>query len=397
MRMIDTTNSLAAGTHGVYQSKLRVIRKFEGDFGVSVLRNTPIVRPPASAAITLMWAQQSYSIQPSRRSRFKSADPVADAALSYTSIRAIRSAASLFWRLDLQAVFPGASMLDRSQRAIAVRHCSPTDELSYTMMNSGMATRLGEDSNPSKELLAVHVHFLDNKLEQLFGGPLAPTHKLEIARAGFTNSNLWCAWLRGSEHFGLRFCDVTCTHPDQGATKSLDPNVGCLEERLNPLTKASRTKTADVVIAYCTTSGLTPGVWFERLLQLEGIDGTAAADSELLLCRHSNGSAWSSRYFRSTYLWPALQEQRLMGEPTLQNLDGSPGNSIPEKFWSSNSYRRGGRTHVSRKRPGCLRKATKEEVNEHGRWRKPRASLDMPSAYNGWSVADRVSITLQCM
>ena len=392
MRMIDVTNSWSQGTHASYQSKLRVIRAFEGKFGVPVLQNTPVSRPPSSSAIPLMWAQQYYSIRPAGRRKAGSTN----AQLAFVTVRGLRSAASMFHRLDLQTAYPGAAMLDRAQRAVAVRQCSPTDELSYAMMNSGMASRIGEDSNPSKELLATHVRFLDQHLEKLFNGPLSPAHKLEIARAGWTNLNLWCCWLRGGEHFGLRYKDVTCTRPANGPTRGLAPGVGCLEQRLNPATKASRTKTADAVIAYCTASGLSPGIWFDRLLFLEGLDDAAASLDERLICRHASGSPWTSRYFRSTYLWPSLQEQRLQGEPSLQSYDGSPGNSIPEQFWSSNSYRRGGRTHVSRKRPGCVRKASPAEVNEHGRWRVPRAQLDMPTAYNGWSLEDRVQMTLLC-
>ena len=94
-------------------------------------------------------------------------------------------------------------------------------------------------------------------------------------------------------------------------------------------------------------------------------------------------------------LWPSLHEQRLQGEPCLQQFDSSaPGLSIPEKFYSSNSYRRGG---VSKKRAGCIRKATKEEVTEHARWRKSRAQLDMPGQYLGLSLDDRIDVTLLCM
>jgi hypothetical protein len=51
-------------------------------------------------------------------------------------------------------------------------------------------------------------------------------------------------------------------------------------------------------------------------------------------------------------------------------------------------YRRGGRNQVSRKRASNLRAATPAEVVEHGRWRVSRSTLDMPTAYLEWSVAD---------
>ena len=113
--------------------------------------------------------------------------------------------------------------------------------------------------------------------------------------------------------------------------------------------------------------------------------------------QHQNGSAWDSRYFRQTFLWPSLHEQRLAGDVALRPYIDSPGNSIEEKFWSMHSYRRGGRSQVSRRRPGIVRAASKLEVVEHGRWRVKRSSLDMPTAYLEWSIADRIPITLLCM
>jgi hypothetical protein len=391
MRMIDTVNSWAVGTHLAYQSKIRVIRQFETTFQVPVLTNTPVERPPSSAAISMMWVQQHYSVRPPARDTGKD-------AISFQTVRGLRSAASSFFRLDMQTAFPGAVIQDRSQRVIAIRQCSPTDELGYTMMSTGMASRLGEDSNPSQALLASHIRALDNSLNSLFLGPMTQVHRLEIARAGWTNTNLFIAWLRGTEHFTLRHCDVERTRPHQGPLKGLPDGIGCLEERLNPLTKASRTRTADVVIAYITVSGFGPGIWYDRILQCSGMDDETASTCVLPICRHTNGAAWTSRYFRTTYLWPSLHEQRLQGDPSLQAYDSSaPGMSNPEKFYSSNSYRRGGRTHVSKKRAGCLRKATEAEITEHARWRTPRAQLDMPGQYLGWSLDDRVDVTLQCM
>lgn len=232
----------------------------------------------------------------------------------------------------------------------------------------------------------------------MFHEACAPRHKLEIARAGWTNTNLFVAWLRGTEHFTLRHCDVERTLPVNGPLKGLPAGTGCLEERLNPLTKASRTRTADVVIAYVTSSGLCPGIWYDRILQHSGMNDENAVTSELPICCNSNGTAWTSRYFRTTYLWPSLHEQRQQGDPSLQAFDGSaPGMSIPEKFYSSNSYRRGGRTHVPKKRLGCVRKATRTKTTEHARWRTPRAQMDMPGQYMGWSLDDRLDVTLLCM
>jgi hypothetical protein len=81
-----------------------------------------------------MWVQQHYAVRPpSRATRNES--------ISYQTVRGLRSAAASFYRLDMQTAFPGALIQDRAQRVIAVRQCSPTDELCYTMMSTCMASR----------------------------------------------------------------------------------------------------------------------------------------------------------------------------------------------------------------------------------------------------------------
>jgi len=392
MRILDVLNSWSAGTHQQYQSKLRFVRQFEGSFGVSILAVTPVARPPNGAIIPLSWCQQQYSLKTSTRSHKTGDDP----HVTFGSTRAIRSAVSLFYKLDFQTAYPGSVILDRAGRTIAVRATIPTDELCCTLMHSGMASRLGEDSTPSEALRAVHIHYLDGRLHRQFDAAPGNAARLEIARAGFSNANLWCAWLRATEHFDLRFCDVDCTHPSQGSQHQLPKGVGCLQERLNPATKASRTIQADVVISYTTGSGISPGLWYDRIMALEGLDPSTAQDDTRLICRHPSGARWDSGYLRNTYLYPSLTDQRLSGEPTLQKFDGSEGNTIPGRFWSCHSWRRGANDHVSKKRPGCRRKAHKNEVDEHGRWKHKRSTLSMQMAYRQWPISDRVTLTLCC-
>ena len=113
---------------------------------------------------------------------------------------------------------------------------------------------------------------------------------------------MFVAWLRKTEHFTLRNCDVERTLPINGPLKGLPEGTGCIEERLSPLTKASRRRTTDVVIAYIASSELCPGVWYDRILYYSGMDDDCAATSELPICRNSNGTVWNSRYFLTTYL-----------------------------------------------------------------------------------------------
>jgi hypothetical protein len=62
------------------------------------------------------------------------------------------------------------------------------------------------------------------------------------------------------------------------------------------------------------------------------------------------------------------------------------------------SYRRGGRTHVSRRRAHCLRAATKAEITEHGRWRQRNQGHEaMALHYCAPTLEDRLYISLLCM
>ena len=190
---------------------------------------------------------------------------------------------------------------------------------------------------------------------------------------------------------------MTITLPEDAATLDLPPNTGVIQLRLSEETKSDRSRTADVIVAFLTSSGLSPGLWLTRLRALLRLPAQDEDSSSELIFQHPSGKQWDSAYFRQTYLWPSLQAQRLAGDPFLREFDGSNKNSIPEKFWAMHSYRRGGRTHVSKKRPGCLRKATATEVDEHGRWRQLRENMSMAKAYQQWSLPDRLSVTLLCM
>lgn len=396
MRVLDTINSLAAGTHKSYQQKIGYLRRFSQHFQVPLLTVTPVDSPPAPASIPLMWAQQHYSLQLSRWKK-KSNSSEDSARVTFATVRGLRSAASLFHKLDMLTAHPGKVYMDPNSRVMTTNDVSPTDELGYTMMNTGMKNRLGTEAKPSVALMDRHARHLDMSLRLRF--KMAPTRlvKLELARAGFANIMAWLAWLRAQELFSARWCDISLTRPGDGAAHDLPPAIGVVGLRLLDQTKSDRSKTADVVVAHTTASGMSPGFWLEELMSLSDITVEELEGNTGHIFQHLDGSRWTSRYYRETILWPSLHEQRLGGDVALRGYDGSPGNTIQEKFWSMHSYRRGGRSQVSRKRDGFVRKATNQEVTEHGRWRLKRAAMDMPTSYLEWSVADRIPVTLFCM
>lgn len=393
LRLLDMIHNWAPGTHQGYQGKLNVIHQFERTFGCQVLARTTLDQPPTSPAIPTMWAQQHYSIQPTSWSR--SAD--SGSAVTFATVRGLRSAVSQYYTWDYQVSHPGHALRDGNSRAILVNGCLPTDELSYAMMSNGMGRRLGEDSKPAKALLARHVKWIDAHLQRLYDmAPPGSQLAQQLCRAALVNTIAWLAWLRACETFGLRWCDIGLILPEDGPYHDLPLNVGALLLQLLPATKSSQNRTADVPIAYTSASGLSPGAWLLRLRTALGHPVDWSTDTSLLFS-HADGTPWTSLFFRTSYLLPFLTAQQLEGDAYLRPYDGSPGNALADAFWSFHVYRSGGRTQVSIKRIDCRRKASKEEVSEHARWRVSRRAMDMPTLYLQWVLADRLAITVLCM
>jgi hypothetical protein len=96
---------------------------------------------------------------------------------------------------------------------------------------------------------------------------------------------------------------------------------------------------------------------------------------------------------------------KAQGEPSLQMFSDTPGRRIRDLIYSIHSWRRSGRSRVSRSArhnepsPVGTRQATPPEIYEHGRWEatKDNRTEDMPARYNQWELVDRVAITLCCM
>jgi hypothetical protein len=388
VRMLDMLHSVSKNTHKVYQAKVKVIRTFERDFGVPVLQSTPLQCPPHGPAIPTMWAQQRYSV--TERGRYRSTADVCT-PLKWNTVRGLRSAASYFFTMDASVSNP-STMYDPGNRLIVTSDCLPTDEAGYKWMSTGMQNRLGDSVQPSTPLLERHILWIDNMLDNQFNGSANPRQQSSACRAAIANLSGWMGWLRGGEQFQLKWSDTTVIPPASGLTVGLPSGVGMVGLQLLEQTKSAQSYRANVVIAFTTGSGLSLGKWIERLRALVN-----PLPSDYIMC-HPSGRPWNSHFFRHQYLYPWLETQRGLGDPFLQQFDGSrPGNSIKEKCWSFHAYRRGACTHVSRKRATNIRKATQVEVYEHGRWRQKHSSADVDKAYQEWSLEDRIMITLMCM
>lgn len=392
MRLLDMAHYWSQRTHDAYQGKLQVIRAFEADFDISVLRATPLLRPPNGREIPLMWCQEAYSLRHSPNKRNE--DPELS-TLAFSTIRQLRSAASQFLTWDMMVSCPNEAFMDNHKRIIQ-QPCRPTDGLGYTLHASGMSARIGDQTRPSLALLDRHIRALDRALDHRYLSATTHMERLELALAGLANLLLWLGWLRSSEAFGLAWSDLHVIEPCDSAIVDLPEGCGLVSCRLGPETKSARTHRADVPLAYKTLSGFHIGKWFHRARHTTGLDGDWRRSSRPIFLRNT-GSRWTSKYFRDRFLYPSLHAQRAGGDPYLQPFDGSPGNSIENKVWSLHCYRRGARSHVSKGgRFGRyrFRKANDNQIYLHARWRRRRSAEAIDKMYLDWPLRDRIKLTL---
>ena len=169
--------------------------------------------------------------------------------------------------------------------------------------------------------------------------------------------------------------------------------MGAFILRLSPITKTSRTLTADVVISYHCLSGLSLGWWWTHL-QADPTVPTNVGTSDAHIFTSPSVGRWTSLFFRQHILYPSLIYQQSQGDGFLAPFLAGTANSIANKFWSLTSYRRGARTHAQRGQGP--QKATLAQVYEHGRWRRRRTGEHIDVMYREWSLRDRLLITFYC-
>ena len=390
MRILDMAHRWSKGTYRQYQPKLRFLLDFGTRFGAPILAPQTLLAPPCDPSVPLAWALQEYSLQEP-----KAPNSDEQTGLKFQTLRALRSAASQFQAWDFMLANPSASVSLDDGKLVGVK-CRATDSFGMYLMAQGMASRLGTESGRSVALLDQHIRFLDKELESAYHMAKTRLAKLEIARAGAVNMVFWTGWTRSAEGLGLEEADATLLEPSEGPKWDLPAGCGCLGFQLLEETKTARSYRADIIVAWTTASGLSPGLWLQRVKNLSPRWGQRKAK----IFRHADGSQWTSAYFRHKFFYPSLRRQRAMGDPYLAAYkDDLPGWSLEEKFWSLHSYRRGSRSTVSRPdRNLGRRRATNDQVYEHARWeRKNSTSEAIDVIYREWQVIDRIQITMLCM
>ena len=385
VRTLDMAHYWAARTHQQYQSRIRSIKRFEQRHpGLLLLQKAQIKVPPGGADVTLMWAELDTSVRPTKRSA-KSDDPKVPV---FGTIRGLRSAVSQYHTWDTIMQHP---MSYFSSGTHLVGPCRPTDGASFTLFAKGFSSRIGDNPNPATALLGRHIQSLDMWFRSQIPLSTGREERWQWALAGLANLLLWLGWLRSGELFELRWGSLHVILPRDGPRHDLPAAVGAILLQLTAETKSNRVANADVIMAYTTLSGLSPGAWIHRLLPL-----IPARYQQGLIFVHPTGTPWSSRSYRINYLYPGLARLRGLGDPFLMSFDDKRGNTLADKFWSLHSYRRGARTHCQRKRPERYhRKATHVQVYEHARWRLKRSGEAVDVLYREWTLYERLRITLQ--
>lgn len=391
MRLLDIARHWATGTHRQYQNRLRRISQFEQLFRVPILRSGSLAFPPRDPAIPLMWAHEFETIRPQPQGR----RPDMEHRLQFNTIRSLRSAVSYYLALDSVIRQPSLGVYD-ARRNFLHSTGRYTDSAIFSLFSAGLASRIGNDPKPSLVLLQRHVRALDRDLDLRYRAARTPAQRRELATAGFANLTFWLGWLRARETFNLRWCDVEYIASLDNLPSSFPP-LGALLYRLGPETKSERTRRADVICAAKTRGGFDLSRWYHRCRQASSLRLLDAAyDTTFIFC-HPTGGLWNSHYFRTAYLYPLLRTLQAAGDAHLTPFTDAPGNRLEDKIWSMHSYRRGARTHVSKKRGPQHRRATETQVYEHARWTRRRGGEPVDVQYRDWDYADRIEITYLSM
>lgn len=345
----------------------------------------PPAQPPHGPAIRLSWYLEWYTLQPSQNPNYNH--------ITFSSARSERSALSALtaWVFALQP--SGTAIRTPTRQSLSVNpwRVAPSDDLQIQLVVQGLSRRLGTESKPPLAVRSQHVHFNVQHRATVLSHAPSRLATAQLALANLCELLFWLGWLRSSECFSLRWCNLTYLYGPSATALGLP--AAALLLRLLPSTKLDQNRQADVLIAATTASGLSVGLWYWTALHLTGHDPTSTH-----LVFTAGSTPWTSYTFRQDHLYPLFELQRLQGDPTFRPYSGPGTNTIRHKIYSMGSYHRGGRSHVARERPSCIRAVTPQEIVKHGRWRtRNQRSTNMALHYHEPTLEDRLFITLLCM
>jgi hypothetical protein len=206
----------------------------------------------------------------------------------------------------------------------------------YTYFTDGMQRRVGDNPKPSTVLLLPHILWMEKYFTDLFANAKDLYGHVEACRAALTLVLAYLAWLRVRETFGLTWSDVAITDPLDGPVVGLPLGIGVIQLTLLAQTKSNQAAAADMIVAYTSTSGLSPGTWLRRLQALLRPEEQGPDD---FILAHPDGQAWTSHFYRYTYLYPLLGLMRSLGDAYLPvQIRREPRKGTPEGFlWYQHS------------------------------------------------------------
>jgi hypothetical protein len=216
MRMINAAHSWAPKTLAGYQGDVRRFNCFCDSFHTPAphLRHLPQV-PPHGDTILLLWSMEYYTLQASSHTTQE--------FVGYPGARSLRSALGALnaWTLSLG---PSGSAYRAQNHLFGPDGVASTDDLLVSMTLGGMSRRLGTESRPPTAIRAEHVRWNLAHRTQLILHPATPAElAYDLELANLAELFFWLGWLRASECFALRWCDIEAVTPAAAESRGLPP------------------------------------------------------------------------------------------------------------------------------------------------------------------------------
>jgi hypothetical protein len=209
--------------------------------------------PPHGNTILLLWAMEHHTLQVVSHATQES--------VGYNSARSLRSALGSLnaWTLSLGPA--GSAYYHSQDRLFGPDGVSSTDDLLVTMTLGGMSRRLGtEESHPPTAIRTEHVTWTLSHRGWLIRHPDTPNAlHYDLRLANLAELFFWLGWLRASETFSFRWCDLELITPAMSESRSLPCLTGALLLKLLESTKSHQPLQVDVILAARTASGLDVG------------------------------------------------------------------------------------------------------------------------------------------
>ncbi len=105
-----------------------------------------------------MWALLNYSLRNNKEGE----------RIKHNTVQGIKSAALLYYALDMQMAYPWQVLRDGQQCGVVMACVLPTDKAGTTFCTKGMARRMGTETKQSWALAHVHIAYLDQRLDEAY-------------------------------------------------------------------------------------------------------------------------------------------------------------------------------------------------------------------------------------